>query len=483
MRLIQIVMAALGLLLLSGTDIFAGWFSDRDNTNTPMLRSHSQFDAFVTVATSSGVVQGAQVCPNVFLTTGHILNAELENATAGDPSWIKIIQYPMEDISFFDVTLENSVITTNYVSRFGATNLLRDYTFISVDPTVTIQNQTYLRPVMAEDDSDLITASLAGLADVFLIRPTTRFALRPDGLPDFDAGFAVDGLDEIAPLYSAPRHIAQRCPIAPHAQGTLGHSCPTEAAISGSSLVLEAQGELFLAGLHVAGGPTVRDAFNPTIRASNVAVQSRLFCGDYEAVCGQPCAQLSDVLELAEPDPDFLSTRRARIALACDHGWSACQISAYSLALEARHGTTHIQRDPALALELLRAAADNGSAAAHLDLALLLEAPVSDVEVHALAVWGGMEQAHQRTLPDMRALFALADLIPADPVAAANHHIAALERGLNTMLYRNAEHWSDHTARAVQQGLTDLGLYGGMIDGRIGRGTTEAMEALCGCEM
>ncbi|WP_227287720.1 hypothetical protein [Boseongicola sp. H5] len=138
-------------------------------------------------------------------------------------------------------------------------------------------------------------------------------------------------------------------------------------------------------------------------------------------------------------------------------------------------------RDPAQALALLRLAATSGSASAHLDLALLHEAPVTDADIRARAVWQGIAEARQRTVPDLRALFELAAPITPDPDTAAEHHIAALEAGLNTMLYRSAEDWPEAIAHTLQQHLARRGLYTGAIDGRIGPGAQAAMEVLCQC--
>ncbi|WP_227287722.1 peptidoglycan-binding domain-containing protein [Boseongicola sp. H5] len=351
-----------------------------------------------------------------------------------------------------------------------------DYVFVTIDLP---SRSEIVRPIAASVAA-LQSASNQGQLDIHLLRPLTRFVINDDGLPHLGGSMRYNTFDEMEPLYRAAHRVNQRCEIEPGYESLVGTYCPTEHSISGSSYVVEISGQNYLAMMHAFGLAEVSsDARSEVL--SNAAIQARHFCEDYEDVCGQPCAQLSDLVDQPTPGVSFLDTRLARISEACENNWPACQTSAYSLALEARHGTRQMPRDPVQALELLRMSAANGSAAAHLDLALLREAPVTDSDIRARAVWQGIAEARQRTVPDLRALFELAAPITPDPEIAADHHIAALEGGLNTMLARSAADWPELTARALQSRLADRGLYTGAVDGRIGPGTRTAMEALCQC--
>ncbi len=233
-------------LVCAATIASGAWYADRDNSSVPLSGNHPQFDAFVTFAASQGISQGVQVCPNVFLATGHGVDETLNAGLEAVQNWIKIIQYPMSDIRFFDLEPGNFDLTTEYLERFGRPRSQRDYAFFSVDAGLAPHPETFIRPVIAVDGSEIVAFSETGDLDIHSFRPATRFDLDSDGIPNFDQSIALSGLDTLMPIYDAPRFTAQRCELTPDQFGdVLSHSCPTEAGVSGSAVVIEAEGQFF----------------------------------------------------------------------------------------------------------------------------------------------------------------------------------------------------------------------------------------------
>lgn len=78
--------------------------------------------------------------------------------------------------------------------------------------------------------------------------------------------------------------------------GLIGTNCPTEQAVSGSSYVSNINRQDYMVGLHIEGS-AASEAFFEDTPLPNTYVPSSHFCEDYELVCGQPCADLDEVLE------------------------------------------------------------------------------------------------------------------------------------------------------------------------------------------
>lgn len=393
--------------------------------------------------------------------------------------WAAIAPYPPSSENIINLN-QDIIVSGPLVGQHPGNNFYEDYILARVNSARDAE--IFVRPV-SSDFEERAYLSDYGSIDIMSHRPLTMFSIDDMGFPDFDlstTAIAVDGLGAIEDRYRWPTVANQRCEVNwPLVQS--GSDCPSETMVSGSALTTEIRGQSYLIGMHVRGGSFVRE--HETQGLPNGFLASRHFCADYESVCGQPCANLSDLVDAPDTGVSFLETRLSRIMEACDNNWGACQTSAYSLALEARHGTAQVRRDPVLALELLRLAAQNGSALAHLDLALLHEADVADANSHANAVWQGIREARQRTVPDIRALFELADLVTPEADIAADHHIAALEGGLNTVLYRSADDWPPEVACALQQRLVNDGHLTATVQVGISSATQLAMEGLCQCSI
>ncbi|WP_227287721.1 hypothetical protein [Boseongicola sp. H5] len=468
----------------------AGWFRDRNNSMHPLSRSESGETPFVIVDSMTGYTQGSFACPGVVLTTAHgvLPNpsrwCELMGEDRPLPPTEEYLQYinpyPMQDNRFFRAAGAR-FLSPHDIWQSGPNRPLsaEDYVFIRLAGEIVPTTQ--ITP-LSFDPEALQFLSETGALDLHTVRGRTRFEPDDDGFPDLNPDNLSTEFDVVAAVYDAAHIVAQRCEFTPDAAlETINSSCGSEQSVSGSPLVSEIRGQMYLTAIHTRGLDTHFEQFESIGAMAIAAAMSDRICADYEAVCGQPCAQLSDLIDPPTPGVSFLDARLARISEACENNWPACQTSAYSLALEARHGTAQMPRDPVQALDLLRAAADNGSAPAHLDLALLHEAPVTDADTRARTVWQGIAEARQRTVLDLRALFTLTAAITPAPEIAADHHFAALEGGLNTMLTRSPADWPELTARALQSRLAERGLYTGPLDGQIGPTTQIAMEALCQC--
>ena len=277
----------------------AAWFEDQDNEMIPVSTEEGLGAAMVTVATSSGVVQGVQVCEGVYLTTEHVLEDALQNLNLAeddeDKSWIKLIHYPMHPDNMTEVTNETAQFTVSSGDGAGS-----DYMFIKVDQPS--RPNSFIRPAQASNPrlTQLVNNEQI---EVNLVRPQTRFNQTAKRVPDFNEETWAEGLDNIAPLYQNPMRVTAPCRVGIYANGLMGHSCPTEASISGSSLVSEIDGQQYLMGLHSAGRPGAYDEFDSAV-APNVAVQSAQFCEDYAEVCGEPCVNID---ELIPPSTDTVS--------------------------------------------------------------------------------------------------------------------------------------------------------------------------------
>ncbi len=134
-----------------------------------------------------------------------------------------------------------------------------------------------------------------------MYRGKTRYQILPNGDLNFDetASIARNDYDKITPLYQEPQRVVQSCGIVPSSapinDGFIRHDCPTENSVSGSSLVTEIDGQSYLVGLVTrAILANMRSVAEDGVGSS--AIASSEFCADYQTACGQPCAQLDDVL-------------------------------------------------------------------------------------------------------------------------------------------------------------------------------------------
>ena len=281
----------------------AAWYQDRDNSMSPVSPEEGVGAAMATFWTLNGFSQGIQVCPGVYLATAHgVLDDPLEARKANRP-----LRGPLQNsvtVAAYPINPENvtraSQSDSQFVSpRIGNPSAWRDpstdYVFVRVDKSIRPNN--FVRPITSSDQR-LFNASISGKIDVHLYRPQTRFNTDSNGTPDFNSQtLSQQTANDVAALYQQPMRVNEPCKklFDPIYSLLIGSNCPTEQGVSGSSYVINSNNENYLLGLHISGDPNSYEKFSDD-SVPNGFIQSSHFCKDYESVCGQPCAELDEVL-------------------------------------------------------------------------------------------------------------------------------------------------------------------------------------------
>ena len=282
----------------------ATWYQDRDNSMSPVSTKKGVGAAMATIFSKSGISQGIQVCPGVYLATAHgVLDnpkeARREERPQETPSGNThgMSPYPLSretvmtaknDSSYVSPRIRDPSTWRYSFKRYSST----DYVFIKVDNPLKTNN--FVRPVRGSNQR-LIDDSRRDEIDVHLYRPKTVFYTDSEGTPIFSKGSQAKTFNQTSSLYNAPMRVNQPCQTVQGYEGLIGSDCPSEQAISGNPQFTSINGQDYLVGMHIHGRAISEESFEET-PAPNAFVPSSHFCDDYESVCGQPCAELDEVL-------------------------------------------------------------------------------------------------------------------------------------------------------------------------------------------
>ena len=280
----------------------AAWYQDRDNSMSPVSTKKGVGAAMATIFTKSGVSQGIQVCPGVYLATAHgVLDNPSKARADGRPqktssgNMYGMSPYPLSRKTIMTAKNDSSYVSPTIGNPSAWTDPSTDYVFIKVDNP--LKPDHFVRPITSSDQR-LIDASRSGKIDVHLYRPQTRFDKDSKGTPIFSKGLQAKTFEQISPLYNAPMRVNEPCKLVDKSYYFLiGSNCPAEDAVSGSPNTTNINGEDYLLGFVRSGDPLNNTPKNfETHDSPNAVLQSAKFCEDYESVCGQPCAELDEVL-------------------------------------------------------------------------------------------------------------------------------------------------------------------------------------------
>ena len=276
----------------------AAWYQDRDNSMTAVSTEEGVGAAMATFWSLNGFTQGVQVCPGVYLASAHgVLDdpnkARSEGRDLREPmsSFMTAVAYPMGPSNGMNVSSNSQFISPRLRDPSTWSDPTTDYVFVTVDNPLRPNN--FVRPVRGSDQR-LVEASNSGEMNVHLYRPQTRFNTDSKGTPDFNAETWASDIQEVEPLYQAPLRVNEPCSASTN-YGLIGTDCPVEQAVSGSPGVTNIDGTDYLVGMHTKGNPRSYESTSDSDRL-NGYIQSSHFCEDYESVCGQPCAELDEVL-------------------------------------------------------------------------------------------------------------------------------------------------------------------------------------------
>jgi len=280
----------------------AGWYRDRDNSMSPVSTKKGVGAAMATIFTKDGRTQGIQVCPGVYLATAHgVLDnpkeARREERPQKTPSGNMhgMSPYPLSRETVMTAKNDSSYVSPRIGNPSAWTDSSTDYVFIKVDNP--LKPDHFVRPITSSDQI-LVNASIRGEIDVHLYRPKTVFYTDSEGTPIFSKGSQAKTFAQVSPLYNAPMRVNQRCDLLSNDNYLTASSCPAEHSVSGSPQVTNINGQDYLVGI-VAGGDKENNTPSSIFEAHHVPndiIQSSHFCDDYESVCGQPCAELDEVL-------------------------------------------------------------------------------------------------------------------------------------------------------------------------------------------
>ena len=279
----------------------AGWYQDRDNSMSPVSTDEGVGSAMATIFTKSGVSQGIQVCPGVYLATAHgVLDNPKEARREERPqktssgNMYGMSPYPLSRKTIMTAKNDSSYVSPSIGNSSAWRDLSTDYVFIKVDNP--LKPDHFVRPITSSDQR-LVDDSRSGKIDVHLYRPQTRFDKDSKVTPIFSKGLQAKTFEKISPLYNAPMRVDELCDLRIFSSTSLGSSCPAEKAVSGSPNTTNINGEDYLLGFVRGGDPLNNTPKNfETHNSPNLVLQSAKFCKDYESVCGQPCAELDEVL-------------------------------------------------------------------------------------------------------------------------------------------------------------------------------------------
>ena len=278
----------------------AAWYRDRDNSMSPVSTKKGVGAAMAIIFAKSGVSQGIQVCPGVYLSTAHGVfdnpkEARREERTQETSSgnMYGMSPYPLSRKTIMTAKNDSSYVSPSIGNSSAWTDPSTDYVFIKVDNP--LKPDHFVRPLRSSDQR-LVDASRRGEIDVHLYRPQTIFHKDESGTPIFSKGLQAKTFEQISPLYNAPMRVDEPCKLVdPSYSLLIGSNCSTEQSVSGSSYVINSNNENYLVGLHISGDPNSYEKFSDD-SVPNDFIQSSHFCKDYESVCGQPCAELDEVL-------------------------------------------------------------------------------------------------------------------------------------------------------------------------------------------
>ena len=277
----------------------AAWYQDRDNSMSPVSTEEGVGAAMASVFTKNGRNQAIQVCPGVYLATAHgVLDnpkeARREERPQETPSGNThgMSPYPLSRKTIMTAKNDSSYVSPTIGNPSAWRDSSTDYVFITVDNP--LKPNHFVRPVKSSNQR-LIDASIRGEIDVHLYRPQTIFHKDESGTPIFSKGFQAKTFKQTSYLYNAPMRVNQPCQTVQDYEGLIGSDCPNEDAVSGSSEVTNINGQDYLVGMHIQGNAISEESFEKAY-LPNAFIQSSYFCEDYESVCGQPCAELDEVL-------------------------------------------------------------------------------------------------------------------------------------------------------------------------------------------
>ena len=276
----------------------AAWYRDRDNSMSPVSTDEGVGAAMASVFSKSGVNQAIQVCPGVYLATAHgVLDnpkeARREERPQETPSgnMYGMSPYPLSRKTIMTAKNDSSYVSPRIGNPSAWIDPSTDYVFIKVDNP--LKTNHFVRPVRSSNQR-LIYASRRGEIDVHLYRSKTVFYTDSEGTPIFSKGSQAKTFEQFSPLYDAPMRVNQPCQTVQGYEGLIGSDCPNEDAVSGSPEVTS-DGQYYFVGMHIHGSAISEESFEKAF-LPNAFVPSSHFCNDYESVCGQPCAELDEVL-------------------------------------------------------------------------------------------------------------------------------------------------------------------------------------------
>ena len=118
----------------------AGWYQDRDNSMSPVSTDEGVGAAMATIFTKSGVSQGIQVCPGVYLATAHgVLDNPKEARREERPqktssgNMYGMSPYPLSRKTIMTAKNDSSYVSPRIGNPSAWTDLSTDYVFIKVD--------------------------------------------------------------------------------------------------------------------------------------------------------------------------------------------------------------------------------------------------------------------------------------------------------------------------------------------------------------
>ncbi len=273
------------LAFLFAVSANAAWYLDRDNSMRPVSATEGPGAAMATVMSHRGWSQAVQVCDGVYLANVHNLVDRPGGPEGNGPSW-HISAYPMSQEMVRELP-DPSTFFSPRMETFDAWGQAEtDYLFFRLsDPP----NAGVLRPIVMADEQ------LAARSDVYLYRPITRYQQNSDGSPDFSTTALIGGNEGMNRL-QVPYRVNNACEIIDRRGSSVRDTtCPVENGVSGSPYVLETERGYFLVGIHTYGGEGYETSYSERATTPNAFIQSRHFCAGYERMCGEPCAELSDV--------------------------------------------------------------------------------------------------------------------------------------------------------------------------------------------
>jgi len=310
----------------------SAWFLDQDNTMVPISTEEGVGAAMATVIYRDPIhkrfliSQGIQVCEGVYLMTAH---GALQNLLRVAPEHRSPLPYdPATYVCPYPIREETCMLSPKDPSQYISPRLThvgawkdftKDYLLMKMDQP--LRPEHVVRPVRASV-GDLVKAFRERRMETHLYRGATLYPKDEKGFPDWSETPEDWKFTEV---YKTPYRVAKPCKLSygPRSDRTwslqtqcpsdaeeciekkiryetknikslVGSSCPMEVNVSGSPFVTTLNGKNYLLGIALAAIIATLETFNDS--NSNRFLPSIEFCEDYERVCGEPCAELEDVL-------------------------------------------------------------------------------------------------------------------------------------------------------------------------------------------